>query len=258
MHDNLPAHVESSLAEIGSITYASEVIAIIAGMAASEIDGVAAMGTASSIVDILGRNRKPITKGVKVEVGSEEASVDLVFSVEYGKPIQRVCRDVQESVRKAIETMTGLHVVRVDVHVLGVSFERETQQLAEGAQVANLSIEPGKRGQPVHARKESDDDDDDAPEEPTEAVDIDQPIVPAQENEDSASKQTELVEDAGQNSEDKHLEYNEPPHDSLGEPFSDNILDVAGDDEIELIPELSPEHTFDSDAPYSTSVPEEV
>ncbi|MDR1570649.1 MAG: Asp23/Gls24 family envelope stress response protein [Oscillospiraceae bacterium] len=180
MNDNLPAHVESSLAEIGTITYANEVIAIIAGMAASEIDGVAAMGTTSSIVDILGRNRKPITKGVKVEVGSEEASVDLVFSVEYGKPIQRVCRDVQESVRKAIETMTGLHVVKVDVHVLGVSFERETQQIAEGLQAANLSIDSGKRGQPVRAKKETDVKPQDAPQPPREvcALDVDVPSEP--------------------------------------------------------------------------------
>jgi uncharacterized alkaline shock family protein YloU len=158
---NLPAEVRDNLQEIGSISYANEVIAIIAGVAASEIDGVAAMGAASSIADILSRNRRPVTKGVRVEVGSEEASVDIVLSVEYGKPIQRVCRDVQESVRKAIETMTGLHVVKVDVHVLGVSFERETQALAEGASVSEITAgtagpsftENVRRGQPVRARK---------------------------------------------------------------------------------------------------------
>ncbi|GHU66367.1 hypothetical protein FACS1894184_04180 [Clostridia bacterium] len=143
-NDNLPAHVATSMTEIGSITYASEVVAIIAGMAAAEIDGVAAMGTAASIVDLLGRKNKPVTRGVKVEVGSEEASVDLVFTVEYGKPIQRVCRDVQESVRKSIETMTGLHVVKVDVHVLGVSFEKEAQLNVDLAQAATAAVEPGR------------------------------------------------------------------------------------------------------------------
>lgn len=152
MDENLPIHVNDA-SEVGSITYASEVIAIIAGMAASEIDGVAQMGAQSSIADILARGRKPVTKGVKVEVGAEEASVDLVFSVEYGKPIQRVCKDVQESVRKSIETMTGLHVVKVDVHVLGVSFEKETRQLEEGAQAAGRLPEGGKRG---HKRVEPD------------------------------------------------------------------------------------------------------
>lgn len=142
MNENLPVHVATSLSDVGTITYANEVIAIIAGMAASEIDGVAEMGGAASIVDILGRGRKPVTKGVRVEVGSEEASVDLVLTVEYGKPIHKVCRDVQESVRKSIETMTGLHVVKVDVHVLGVSFEREAQEQAEGMQRAKMAQMP--------------------------------------------------------------------------------------------------------------------
>jgi uncharacterized alkaline shock family protein YloU len=149
------------MTEIGSITYASEVVAIIAGMAAAEIDGVAAMGASASIVDLLGRKNKPVTRGVKVEVGSEEASVDLVFTVEYGKPIQKVCRDVQESVRKSIETMTGLHVVKVDVHVLGVSFEKEAQLTADLAQAATAAAamtdgatEPtGPLGQIVHSRQ---------------------------------------------------------------------------------------------------------
>ena len=57
-----------------------------------------------------------------------DASFDLYVIVEYGQPIQKVCHDVQENVRKAIESMTGLHVVRVDVHVQGVSFEKEKQQ----------------------------------------------------------------------------------------------------------------------------------
>jgi uncharacterized alkaline shock family protein YloU len=145
-NENLPAHVAASMTEIGSITYANEVVAIIAGMAAAEIDGVAAMGSSASIVDLLGRKNKPVTRGVKVEVGSEEASVDLVFTVEYGKPIQKVCRDVQESVRKSIETMTGLHVVKVDVHVLGVSFEKETQLTADLAQAATAAVTDGSTG----------------------------------------------------------------------------------------------------------------
>lgn len=149
MNENLPVHVATSLSDVGTITYANEVIAIIAGMAASEIDGVAEMGGAATIADILGRGRKPVTKGVRVEVGSEEASVDLVLTVEYGKPIHKVCRDVQESVRKSIETMTGLHVVKVDVHVMGVSFEREAQEQAEGMQRAKMAHTPLVEPDPV-------------------------------------------------------------------------------------------------------------
>jgi len=145
MNENLPVHVNEIQSD-GVITYANEVIAIIAGMAVNEVDGVASMINTNAIADLFNRG-KPITRGVKVEVGVEEASVDLVLTVEYGKPIQKVCIEVQESVRKAIETMTGLHVVKVDVHVMGVSFERETKEIAQGyvkATKAQKAIEESK------------------------------------------------------------------------------------------------------------------
>lgn len=130
MNENLPIHVQEMQSD-GIITYANDVIAIIAGMAVNEVDGVASMINTNAIADLFNRG-KPITRGVKVEVGVEEASVDVVLTVDYGKPIQKVCTDVQESIRKAIETMTGLRVLKVDVHVMGVSFERETKEMAQG------------------------------------------------------------------------------------------------------------------------------
>ena len=132
--DNLPQAVENDMEQGNTITYANEVVAIIAGVAAGEVEGIAGMCSVSGI-DILGRN-KNITKGVKVEIGTEEASVDLYIVVEYGTPIQKAAQDAQENVRKAIETMTGLHVVRVDVHVQGVSFEKENNALNAGAKKA--------------------------------------------------------------------------------------------------------------------------
>ena len=125
--EELPVNADVDLQNGGTITYANEVISTIAGVAANEIDGIAGMCISGGLSDIIGRNRN-ITRGVKVEIGSEEASFDLYVIVEYGQPIQKVCHDVQENVRKAIESMTGLHVVRVDVHVQGVSFEKEKQQ----------------------------------------------------------------------------------------------------------------------------------
>ena len=123
--DNLPVtKVDVDLENGGTISYANEVIATIAGVAANEIDGIAGMCVSGGFGEILGRN-KNITRGVKVEVGSQEAAVDLYIIVEYGKPIQKVAAEVQENVRKALESLTGLHVVRVDVHVQGVSFEKE-------------------------------------------------------------------------------------------------------------------------------------
>ena len=125
--ENLPVDVDLDLHNGGTIKYANEVIAIIAGVAATEVQGIAGMVTSGGIGDIIGRNRN-ITRGVKVELGSEEASVDLFITVEYGTPIHKVAAEVQENVRKAIESMTGLHVVKVDVHVQGVSFEKENKE----------------------------------------------------------------------------------------------------------------------------------
>lgn len=134
--ETLPMNVDLNDEESGSnIIYSSEVVSIIAGVAASEVQGIASMVNVPS--SLLGKNRS-VTKGVKVEIGTEEASVDLYVTVEYGKPIQKAAHEAQESVRKAIEEMTGLHVVRVDVHVQGVSFEKENSALSDGAQHAVL------------------------------------------------------------------------------------------------------------------------
>ena len=135
--ENLPMNIDLNDLEPGSaIVYSNEVVSIIAGVAASEVEGIAGMVSAPS-GSLLGKNRN-VTKGVKVEIGTEEASVDLYVTVEYGKPIQKAAHDAQEAVRKAIEEMTGLHVVRVDVHVQGVSFEKENSALSAGAQNAVL------------------------------------------------------------------------------------------------------------------------
>lgn len=133
--ENLPVKADVDLQNGGTITYANEVIATIAGVAANEIDGIAGMCVSGGFGEILGRNRS-ITKGVKVEVGSQEAAVDLYIVVEYGQPIQKVASEVQENVRKALESLTGLHVVRVDIHVQGVSFEKEKKATLTGIEAA--------------------------------------------------------------------------------------------------------------------------
>ena len=137
--ENLPVKVDVDLQNGGTITYANEVIATIAGVAANEVDGIAGMCVSGGFSEILGRNRN-ITRGVKVEVGSQEAAVDLYIIVEYGKPIQKVAGEVQENVRKALESLTGLHVVRVDVHVQGVSFEKEKKAQQTGIEAAKNPV----------------------------------------------------------------------------------------------------------------------
>ncbi len=134
-NSTLPLNAEDPTPS-SNITYNSEVVAIIAGLAANEVEGIAGMCSVSG--SIMSKNRN-VTKGVKVEVGTEEVAVDLYVIVEYGIPIQRAAADAQENVRKAIESMTGLHVVRVDVHVQSVSFEQDKKALQAGAQQAALS-----------------------------------------------------------------------------------------------------------------------
>lgn len=126
-----------------NIVYANDVVTTIAGLAVAEVEGIAGMCSAGG--GLLKQNRAG-NKGVKVEIGPEEAAVDVYVVVEYGTPIQKACLDVQENVRKAIESMTGLHVVRVDVHVQNVSFEKENSALQAGqnSQALSSGIETDK------------------------------------------------------------------------------------------------------------------
>ena len=152
-NENLPVDAEMKLSDGGSITYANEVIAIISGIAANEIDGIAGMVTSGGFGDIIGKNRN-VTRGVKVEVGTEEVSVDLYTIIEYGQPIQRVATEVQENVRKSIEAMTGLKVVRVDVHVQGVSFEKDKREAQSNLEAANVPSLPESSRKKSRQRKE--------------------------------------------------------------------------------------------------------
>lgn len=114
--------------ETGSIRIADEVVGIIAGLAATEVTGVAGMsaGLVGGIAEMLGK--KNLSKGVKVEVGEREAAVDLYIIVEYGVRIPDIALRVQENVKRAIETMTGLDVVEVNIHVQGVGFGHDGEE----------------------------------------------------------------------------------------------------------------------------------
>lgn len=114
--------------DAGTIRIADEVVAIIAGMAATEITGVAGMsaGLVGGIAEMLGK--KNMAKGVKVEVGEREAAVDLYIIVEYGVKIPDIALHVQENVKRAIESMTGLDVIEINVHVQGVGFGPENKE----------------------------------------------------------------------------------------------------------------------------------
>lgn len=110
---------------IGTVRIADEVVGTIAGLAATEVNGIAGMsgGLVGGIAEMLGK--KNFSKGVKVEVGEKEAAVDLYIIVEYGVRIPDIALTVQEKVKSSIESMTGLEVVEVNVHVQGVGFVNE-------------------------------------------------------------------------------------------------------------------------------------
>lgn len=109
----------------GKVTFANDVIAVIAGLAASEIEGIAGMSGSimGDIAEILGK--KNLTKGVKVEVGNEETAIDLFVIVNYGVKIHEVCAEVQKAVKSAVENMTGLKVVEVNINIQGVNISSD-------------------------------------------------------------------------------------------------------------------------------------
>ena len=100
-------------------------MAIIAGLAATEVEGVSKMAgnITNELVSKLGM--KNLSKGVKVAVTQESVSVDLALELEFGYSIPAVSASVQERVKSAIETMTGLTVDEVNIRIAGVSLEKE-------------------------------------------------------------------------------------------------------------------------------------
>ncbi|WP_054028050.1 Asp23/Gls24 family envelope stress response protein [Bacillus sp. FJAT-28004] len=117
--------------QTGLIRISDDVVATIAGLAALETPGIAAMsgGISEGLAKRL--SGKNVQKGVSVEVGTTEAAIDLRIIVHYGIPIQEVCRQLQLNVRESVENMTGLHVVEVNVKVEGVAFKEEELEEAQ-------------------------------------------------------------------------------------------------------------------------------
>jgi uncharacterized alkaline shock family protein YloU len=120
----------------GKVTFNTDVIATIAGLATVEVPGVAGMsgGIVSGMAELLGRRN--LTKGVKVAINEQECEVDLNIVVTYGVKIPEVTAKIQGDVKSSIETMTGLIVKSVDIHVQGVDLEKKKEeQSAEGDSV---------------------------------------------------------------------------------------------------------------------------
>lgn len=117
--------------DLGIVKISDEVVGVIAGLAATDVKGIVGMSAnlVGGITQILS-GKKNLSKGVKVNVGENSASIDLFVVVEYGVKILDVATQVQESVKKAVESMTGLIVSSVDVHVQNV-FIAKTEEVQE-------------------------------------------------------------------------------------------------------------------------------
>jgi uncharacterized alkaline shock family protein YloU len=118
------------------IKISNDVVSVIAGVAVSEVPGVASMagGFAGGISEVLS-GKKNLSKGIKVEVGEKETKIDVNIIVEYGSRIPDVAFEIQNRVKKAVETMTGLNVIEVNVHVQGVSIEKPADKENEDTTV---------------------------------------------------------------------------------------------------------------------------
>jgi len=120
----LSDNIKKDSEEFGTVKISDDVVSVISGLAATEIKGVAGMsgGIAGGIAELLGRKNQ--SKGVKVTIGENEVNIDLHVVMEYGVKIPDVAWEIQEKVKKAVETMTGLNVVEVNIHVQGVTMDK--------------------------------------------------------------------------------------------------------------------------------------
>lgn len=132
MDNELYAEVDQN--EGGKVIFSNDVVATIASLATNEVEGVAGM-SGSVVGEWAKLGKKSHTKGVKVDVRDENTTVEMSIMVKYGFKIHEVCQQIQRNVKNAIETMTGLNVVAVNVSVQSIVFEKDS---------ANPAIEAAK------------------------------------------------------------------------------------------------------------------
>ncbi len=111
--------------ELGEVRIDTQVLAIIAGLAAVEVEGVSGLAgnMTNEIIERLGM--KSLSKGVKVVAGSSSASIEIAVCLDYGVNIMNVSENIQEKVKNAVESMTGITIEAVNVRVANVNIENE-------------------------------------------------------------------------------------------------------------------------------------
>ncbi|MEA4923955.1 MAG: Asp23/Gls24 family envelope stress response protein [Syntrophomonadaceae bacterium] len=125
--------------DLGVIRIADEVVSTVAGLATVEVEGVASMsgGWGTDLVEKLGK--KNLGKGIKVDASGEQTIIDIFIIIEYGYAIPKVAENVQKEVKLAVESMTGLTVSAVNVHVVSVLTKKATSPDIEG--ISEIPVE---------------------------------------------------------------------------------------------------------------------
>ncbi|MBE7030774.1 MAG: Asp23/Gls24 family envelope stress response protein [Ruminococcaceae bacterium] len=125
----VPENTEQNAENAGNIKISEEVVSTIAGIAVNEVKGVCGMGGSitGDIAQMLGK--KSLSKGVKVAISEKEVAADISVIIEYGVRIPEVAWEIQENVKKSIESMTGLLVSKVNIHVVGVEFKEPAAEV---------------------------------------------------------------------------------------------------------------------------------
>ena len=128
--------VEESNVEIATnLNISEDVIGIIAGLAASEVEGIAGMtlGFVDGINQILGSSKK-YSKGVKISLEGKKVTIDLYVNVKYGVRIPDIAWAAQNAVKNAVENMTGLEVASVNINVQGITFDKDEKNVSEAGE----------------------------------------------------------------------------------------------------------------------------
>ena len=134
MSENVNEQMKQDTANVeiaSNLVISEDVIGIIAGLAAAEVDGVSGMslGFVDGINQIIGGNKK-YSKGVKITLDGKDVVIDLYVIVKYGVRIPDIAFSIQNSVKTSVESMTGLNVKSVNINVQGVTFDKEEKDVS--------------------------------------------------------------------------------------------------------------------------------
>ena len=122
----------------GQVKISNDVIATIAGLAALEVEGVE---TITTLTDKLLKNNN----GVKIQLEEEDVNLDIMVMIDYGISIPDIALKIQENVKNTVETMTGLKVSQVNIHIQGISFKKEKTELEEAKKEAKIAKKEARK-----------------------------------------------------------------------------------------------------------------